>query len=762
MEMQALDINYTAAQDEGNFDALKATVDRLFNATQEEFETIKNEAWYVRVFDMVTLSNKKEIRLANQIGNIAQSQEVVLELLLRLSNTSATFSDLLASALEKMKTHTELSIRLAERIKRVESILCYGSAKSLHIKDLKETGKIVLVGLIHKAHELLSNPTPHQQKYISGLFKALDSLERPANLKNALELLDSLSDRKLLMEIVLEYCALSSADSDFKPVVEDILEDLDLSRKVGAQLQEKIDRNLKLMGQDGLAAKYDSSQQVYDLEEPFGIELESSIDESYSGIESADEPEYMPYGEKEPYNFDKFETVLGDAHKIYANKIINFGSVLTLEGKLTFKNCTILYNIPQQLSKISCRDNASIDFFDCEIKCIEKRDNFFIDAGSSESITLNMISCELIEGYNFYCCNNENSVTKINDCVIIDPIEEVIKSWQGEIYFENTKVCITDIEKCKKYGNGYADIFSSKKIKINNCIVSCEWRGDCGADPASQKRGRSRYDYEAPVHYGSIFHADNIIISQSSLVEIKNLIGYGENVEIDRCDFYKCFYLTTSNTVMKITNSNFIKNKNIKLRLGKESKLSFCQFIGSEGNILESSYKGGVLIDSCEFYNTSSLNQKGLDFCRDYESSKSTIKNSIFYGVSVCSKNTDKSWHHVGLIASYASDEKYSNVLSVENCAFRNISGSDVFSHKQTFTTWIFNETERSLISFANCIGIDPIISGDGIEMSIPYRTCTTEGELIGSSLTPGQDKTNVVENEFSVTLEKVEVLGLI
>jgi hypothetical protein len=499
------------------------------------------------------------------------------------------------------------------------------------------------------------------------------------------------------MEIVLEYCALSSAKSDVKSVIENILDDLEFGKKTGAQLQEKIDRNLTLMGQEGLAAKYDSHQQFYDIEESFGIELESLIDEGYSGLLPDDEPEFIPYGEKEQYNFDKFETVPVDAHKIYTNKIINFGSVLTLGGKLTFKNCTILYNIPQQLSKISCSDNASIEFYDCEIKCIEKRDNFFIDADSAESTTLNIIRCKIIEGFNFYCCDDEGAITRVNDSVITNPIKRVIYSWRGKLYFENTKINITDAEGCMKISGRYHDdLFCSNNIDIKNCIISCEWPEDYEI---------RTHTWDNPVHYSSVFRTDNLKLTQSSLVEIKHLIGNCDNVEIDRCDFYKCFHLTSSDRVMTISNSNFIKNKYLNLELGQGSKLSFCHFIDSEGKIIESGYNGGVLIDGCEFYNSvSTYNSNVLEFNRSDDASSSIIKNSIFKGIKVSSKN---SYSSESLIKAYATEEKNKWVLNIENCVFSNISGTDLFQDKQTFTSWIFSDTEVTTISYKNCIGLD-------------------------------------------------------
>ena len=68
-----------------DYDLIKKALDELTSKSQEQFEEMKKETWFNRLFDMLTFSNKKEIRVAEKITTIAQAQQVFIEMLMRLS-----------------------------------------------------------------------------------------------------------------------------------------------------------------------------------------------------------------------------------------------------------------------------------------------------------------------------------------------------------------------------------------------------------------------------------------------------------------------------------------------------------------------------------------------------------------------------------------------------------------------------------------------------------------------------------------------------
>ena len=89
---------YSGSQED--YDALKAAVKQLSSASQEQFETIKKEKWYNRVFDMVTFSQKGKKRIAEQVSTLAQAQQILIELLMRLSDNDSSVSRLVVESME--------------------------------------------------------------------------------------------------------------------------------------------------------------------------------------------------------------------------------------------------------------------------------------------------------------------------------------------------------------------------------------------------------------------------------------------------------------------------------------------------------------------------------------------------------------------------------------------------------------------------------------------------------------------------------------
>ena len=111
---------YSGSQED--YDALKAAVKQLSSASQEQFETIKKEKWYNRVFDMVTFSQKGKKRIAEQVSTLAQAQQILIELLMRLSDNDSSVSRLVVESMEDIKRIQEQNLYLFSKIKKLEDI----------------------------------------------------------------------------------------------------------------------------------------------------------------------------------------------------------------------------------------------------------------------------------------------------------------------------------------------------------------------------------------------------------------------------------------------------------------------------------------------------------------------------------------------------------------------------------------------------------------------------------------------------------------
>ena len=62
IDTEYLETNHTA------FLAFKESAEKLLSASEKDFESIKKEKWFTRLFDIVTFSRKNDIRLGSQIA----------------------------------------------------------------------------------------------------------------------------------------------------------------------------------------------------------------------------------------------------------------------------------------------------------------------------------------------------------------------------------------------------------------------------------------------------------------------------------------------------------------------------------------------------------------------------------------------------------------------------------------------------------------------------------------------------------------------
>lgn len=200
----AIDYNYLE-EDNCNFSDLQHAVEQLSATTDQNFNEIKNEKWFTRVFDLVTLSNKKDIRLANQIETIAQAQQILMEILVRLSHRDTEISNLVNKAFTNIKKLSENDVRLAQRLIDLENQFLFGLNSELNLEDLEETELTIISGLLLKASHYYSPPSVDQQDYAHQLLTYLDEQPVVIDIAQAIQSVTNIETRKLLLQICLEY-----------------------------------------------------------------------------------------------------------------------------------------------------------------------------------------------------------------------------------------------------------------------------------------------------------------------------------------------------------------------------------------------------------------------------------------------------------------------------------------------------------------------------------------------------------------------------
>ena len=57
-----------------DIDSIGLAIKKLSTSSENQFNELKNERWFNRLFNMITFSNKKNIRLAEQINTLRNLQ----------------------------------------------------------------------------------------------------------------------------------------------------------------------------------------------------------------------------------------------------------------------------------------------------------------------------------------------------------------------------------------------------------------------------------------------------------------------------------------------------------------------------------------------------------------------------------------------------------------------------------------------------------------------------------------------------------------
>ncbi|RIO71593.1 hypothetical protein BUZ85_12825, partial [Mammaliicoccus sciuri] len=313
--------------DENDIQYLKTAIDNLTNESEKQFQTIKNEKWFTRIIDLATLSNKKDIRMSQQISNIAQAQDILIELLKRLSATDVKIDNMLLNSMnqiEQLYNHTE---KLALKVVDLKEQMIYGINQSKNINDLKDIEKIVLYNLLQEASKTFENTTVEQQQFADSLFRYLQLEHSTVNLPESINQLDSIAIKKVLLQLLLEYGFLNNNNFNFNSGFQEIVEMFDFGNRTITEIRDTIQNIYLLRGVEGF-----SWFNPVILEHEFFIDLE---------IEEYLEQESEEFKEREQLTLEHIIVIDQDENEVIKNKIINLSSIVTVKGKLQFKNCEI-------------------------------------------------------------------------------------------------------------------------------------------------------------------------------------------------------------------------------------------------------------------------------------------------------------------------------------------------------------------------------------------------------------------------------------
>ncbi|WP_239700886.1 hypothetical protein [Mammaliicoccus sp. D-M17] len=632
-------------KDENDIQYLKTAIENLSNESEKQFQNIKDEKWFTRIIDLATLSNKKNIRMSQQISNIAQAQDILIELLKRLSATDVKIDNMLLNSMnqiEQLYNHTE---KLALKVTDLKEQMIYGINQSKNINDLKDIEKKVLYSLFQEASKTFENTSTEQQQFADNLFRYLQIEYSSINLTESINQLDSVAIKKVLLQLLLEYGFLHNNNFNFNMVFEDIVEMFDFGNKTINEIKDTIQNIYKLRGVEGF-----SWFNPAIIEQDFFIDLE---------IEEFLDQEIGDFKEKEPFTLEPIIVVNQNETEVIKNKIINLSSIITVKGRLQFENCEI--NIHDDFVPITLHIGV-LDFLDCQINATNERDSIIVKSEDNSEINIFNSSIKTTmpifeskygnanvfdsfidsQHRKFLECKNIN----IRSSELINSEKDKIKGRYNGGSFLSVFDGIIEIEN--SIFKNLKDIFSGFESKY--VIESCVFEDYCELGDLSYMENGGR------------------IINTSIRQTDENLTL--SNVDIQNCEIKDGKYTEYGETLvngfsLSIENS---KIKNLKLDNIEHVSFESCSFENLKANNItninlhENNKFTKSLFNECYF---NRIIYQGNEFY-----------NSTFSSASI--KNSKSTFYKQGFLDFTVKKSDYRST-KIEGCLFKGISVEDSY-----------------------------------------------------------------------------------
>lgn len=253
---------YGGTQDDYN--VIKEAIDRISSASEEQFEQIKKEKWYNRVLDMVTFSQKGKGRMAEQVGTLAQAQQIVIELLWILSDEDKNISEIVKESQENIQKISEQNVYLYAKIQQLEDV-AWGIKMDMDIKRLTEPEKELLSACLYCISEQTEQSSDEQQTYANAVMDYLGIDVQMENLHMVLEKVN-INAKKQILNCCMEYMFLKDFTDRSYSEYKDFIREFDIGDKSIEDIKERISARYKLRGREGFYLKFQNSENKNDDE----------------------------------------------------------------------------------------------------------------------------------------------------------------------------------------------------------------------------------------------------------------------------------------------------------------------------------------------------------------------------------------------------------------------------------------------------------------------------------------------------------------
>ena len=263
MAQQELILDYEYYNEEQcSFDDLKDASKKLTTVTEAQFEEIRNEKWFTRVFNMITFSKNNEKRMANQVQNLSQAQGLFIEILVRLSERDTRISELVSESFDKIEKLSKNDVMLAKRVHQLEKKSILGITKETDIEDLSETEREILGGLFYDLMQRFDDVSETQRNYANSVLNYLDVEAQQIHMSESINSINNINKKKKILTCCLEYSFLNQLNFNFPVEIEGLVDEFDFGNKTIREIKSNIQALYNLRGVGGFIDRYGNYDEI--------------------------------------------------------------------------------------------------------------------------------------------------------------------------------------------------------------------------------------------------------------------------------------------------------------------------------------------------------------------------------------------------------------------------------------------------------------------------------------------------------------------
>ena len=635
-----------------DIDSVALAIKKISTSSENQFNELKKERWFNRLFNMITFSNKKNIRLAEQISTLAQAQEILVRILLLLSEKSLEISELVKNNTKDIEKLGENDIYLLNRIKKLEDKVL-GIKRKIKPEDLSLQAKEILSACLKELSTLFDYTNDNQKLYVNFILNQLniDRVEYN-NLELAIDKLDSNNEKTQILISCLEYIYLKNNNFNILKTNYQILNFIEMfyfSEKKIDEIKNQVERDSNF---DGIIFRYTNNYNEDFEDDDFLLDFINDIGK----IEI----------EKEDLYINSMINIKEGEVYVIENKNIHISSMINCSGTLEIKNSTLYYNeilnkeVKKIFNKINLGNNSTLKIENSTVICKNYDKEFFIkgeDLKKSNIYLKNTIFIDCLNCINSYVidasienCEFKNCVRNffkidiygdflMRDCSIVQeklpnfkiPLKEykhineilfcINNSSKKSAIFTNNKVDIYFYDNERQYSQLITSNYSNRNLIVKNSIFN--------------NHLENKFSLKITAEY-----VDNCAFySLSNILKTEN---------INSCFFENCSFICQER------NSNLLYIKNTEFRNCSDSLFPSTRDYINKYSLRPSYYHNKIIFENCKFSGKGLIKENFIELGRS-----SQIKNCEFSNISM--KN---------FLISISIDEK--SLVLIQNCVFKN------------------------------------------------------------------------------------------